>query len=104
MSDAEIDKEFRNMVDSFIDLANKHSDKNNRENVSIALLYAAARFNSFIVAAHAPDQKKYEADREAAFEFFSREYKRMLNENLDDYKKIYDGNLQYAHLMTKRPN
>jgi hypothetical protein len=99
MSDEEIDKQFRNVVDSFIHLANQHIETAPRENVGLALLYAAARFNAFVVAAHAEEAKKFDADRETAFEFFSREYQRMLNENLDDYRKAYDGGGKYGHLM-----
>ena len=101
MSDKDVDKEFRRIVDSFIHLANEHSGNANRENVSMALLYAAARFNAFIVASQAPDLKKFESDREAAFEFFLGEYKKMLKENLDDYRKTYGEGLAYAHLMKK---
>lgn len=98
MSDEDLDKEFRRMADSFIDLANKHSDTAEHEVVSMALLYAAARFNSFVVASHAPDVKKYDSDREKAFEFFLGKYKEMLNENLDDYRRLYDESLKYEHL------
>lgn len=98
MSDEDLDKEFRMMADSFIDLANKHADSAEREIVSMALLYAAARFNSFVVASHAQDLKKYDADREKAFEFFLSKYKEMLNENLDDYRRLYDESLKYEHL------
>jgi len=101
MSDKDVDKEFRSMIDSFIHLANEHSDTTNTENVSMALLYAAARFNSFVVASHAEDLKKFESDREAAFEFFLGEYKKMLKENLDDHQKVYGEGLKYAHLMIK---
>lgn len=101
MSDKDADKEFRSMIDSFIHLANRHGDTAKRENVGMALLYAAARFNSFVVASHAPDLKKFESDRPAAFEFFLGEYKRMLNENLDDYRKTYGEGLPYAHLIKK---
>lgn len=100
MSDEDLDKQFRNVADAFIHLANKQAETVPRENVSMALLYAAARFNSFIVASHAPDEGKYQRDREAAFEFFLREYKRMLKENLDDYAKIYGEN-KYAQFMKK---
>lgn len=99
MSDEDIDKEFRKMADSFIDLANQHANADNREVVSMALLYAAARFNSFVVAAHAPDLKKFDADRRKALEFFLGKYKEMLDENLDDYRKMYDESVKYAHLM-----
>jgi hypothetical protein len=104
MNEADIDQEYRSIINSFIDLANKHCETASRENVSMALLYAASRFNSFVVASHASDIKKYESDRGKAFEFFTREYQKMLNENLDDYKKFFDENMKYAHLINTRPS
>lgn len=86
----EIDREFRAVVDRFIHLANEQLESVPREHVSLALLYAAARFNSFVVSTHAPNKEKFQADRTKAFEFFSSEYHRMLDENLDDYEKVYD--------------
>jgi hypothetical protein len=86
----EIDREFRMVVDRFIALANEQMDSVKREHVSLALLYAAARFNAFIVSTHAPSREKFKADRAAAFKFFTDEYHRMLEENLDDYERIYD--------------
>lgn len=102
MSDEDLDKEFRQMADGFIDLANKHARSDNREIVSMALLYAAARFNAFVVASHAPDLAKYDSDRTKAFEFFLGKYREMLNENLDDYRDMYDESMKYAHLMKKQ--
>lgn len=86
----EIDREFRQVVDRFIHLANEQIETVQREHVSLALLYAAARFNSFIVSTHAPGKEKFRADRPAAFKFFTGEYHRMLEENLDDYERVYD--------------
>lgn len=85
----EIDREFRMVVDRFIKLANEQIESVKREHVSLAMLYAAARFNSFIVASHAPDAEKFRADKQKAFEFFCSEYHRMLTENLDDYERVY---------------
>jgi isopenicillin N synthase-like dioxygenase len=99
MNDEDADKEFRTLVDSFIHLANGHADKTAHENVGMALLYAAARYNAFVVASHAPDLEKFEADRKTAFEFFQNQYKTMLKENLDDHRKFYDADIKYAHLM-----
>lgn len=90
MSDDEIDVEFRRVADAFIDQANKHAETVKREHVGMALLYAAARFNAFVVAAHAPHVEKFNSDRERAVQFFTAEYLRMLQENLDDYRGIYD--------------
>ena len=102
MSDEDLDREFRRMADAFIDLANQQASPDNREIVSMALLYAAARFNSFVVASHAPDLKKYDADRDKACQFFLAKYKDMLNENLDDYRKLYDESMKYEHLVKKQ--
>jgi len=55
------------------------------------LLYAAARFNAFIVAGHAD------------FDYFTGEYRRMLEENLDQYREMF-GQLKYQHLMPDRAN
>lgn len=101
MSEQDIDKEFRRMVDSFIGLANGHGEQMPRENVSMALLYAAARYNSFIVSSHAATVEDYDASREKAYEFFLGQYRRMLAENLDDYRRVYDEDFKYAHLKKK---
>jgi hypothetical protein len=86
---AEIDREFRAVVDKFIALANEEIENVKREHVSMALLYAAARFNSFVVAAHAGSLDKYRADRSTAMKFFKAEYDRMLQENLADYERVF---------------
>ena len=63
MSDADTDREFRRMADAFIDQANTFIDASAKDNVGMALLYAAARFNAFVVASHAPSIHKYVQDR-----------------------------------------
>ena len=90
MNDENIDHEFRRMADAFIDQANTFIDASAKENVGMALLYAASRFNAFVVASHAPSIHKFDQDRDKAIQFFSSEYVRMLEENLDDYKLIYE--------------
>jgi len=101
MSETDPDLEFRKMADAFIDVANKQLKGDNREIVGMAILYAAARFNSFVTAAHAPDLTKFDTDRDKAFDFFVGKYREMLNENLDDYRKLYDESMKYTHLMKK---
>ena len=79
------DQEFWDIADSFIHLANEHVGKASSGKVSSALLYAAARFNAFIVAS--ADDADLENEKELAVDYFSGEYKKMLSENLDDYIK-----------------
>ena len=103
ISDEEVNLQFREIADAFIDLANDQSNRFNKKNVSLALLYAAARFNAFIVAGHADDGAAYDRDRDSAFDYFTGEYQRMLEENLDQYREAF-GQQKYQHLMPDRPN
>ena len=91
MADNQTNKEFYKTADSFIDVANNHCDNQQASQVGSALLYATARFSSFVVASHAKDQESYEAEIENALEFFTSEFKRMLGENLEEYKSVFAG-------------
>ena len=99
LSDEELDEIYRAMVDSFIDRANELADSNSRENVGMALLYAAARYNAYVVSQHADSPDRYEQDVPRAREFFNDQYRRMLDENLEDYKSVYG---KYAHLTRRQ--
>jgi len=98
MSETDIDQEFRKMVDTFISLANEHIDASEKETVSMALLYAAARFNSFVVASHCSSAEHFKADRPKAMDFFAKQYQNMLSENLDDYANTFAEQGKYSHL------
>lgn len=78
------DQEFFEMADAFINLANEYGDKGAIGKVSAALLFAAARYNAFYVAA--VEDISLENERDVAMEYFTRQYQSMLNDNLDDYK------------------
>ena len=89
IGDEDLDKRYREMIDTFIDQANTHAENNSPENVGMALLFAASRFNAFVVSQHAESLPDFEKDIEKARSFFSAQYLEMLDENLDDYKKVY---------------
>lgn len=99
LSDEELDEIYRAMVDSFIDRANELAQSNSAENVGMALLYAASRFNAHVVSQHAENESAYEQEIPRAREFFQGEYQRMLDENLQDYKSIYR---KYANMMRRQ--
>ena len=62
LSDEELDEIYRRMVDSFIDRANELAETNSAENVGMALLYAASRFNAHVVSQHTETPEDYEKD------------------------------------------
>ena len=104
MSEQDIDIQFRAIADSFIDLANQAAKNAHVENVGMAMLYAVSRFNAYVVASHADNLEKYESDVQPAMNFFMEKYQEMLQENFDDYKKVYDSVLKYPHLMKNKPD
>ena len=99
ISDAELDDIFRTTIDAFIDQANLFTDSNSKENVGLALLYAAARFNAYVVSQHAETLDDFESDLPKARAFFQQQYTEMLDENLADYRKQYT---RYSHLVKKQ--
>lgn len=96
IGDEELDAQYRAMIDNFIDQANEFAETGSPENVGMALLFAASRFNAFVVSQHAESLPDYERDLGKARSFFSAQYLEMLDENLDDYKKIYDKYHQFV--------
>ncbi len=101
-------KEFYTMADTFIDVANGHCDNKETNHVGSSMLFATARFSAFVVASQSPDKDAYEAEVETATEFFTKEFKRMLTQNLEDYKTAFKAEAEeqkdeprYEHLKKK---
>ncbi len=90
MTEEERNQIYRGMADSFINVANQHAEQQDPFMVSSAFLYAAARFSAFATAVQAKTMDNYEADREPAIEYFTTELRRMLGENLDDYRRVFE--------------
>ena len=72
------------VVESFISLANEHANNLSPGSVSSALLYAASRFNAFIVASNAED---FAEEKEQSIKYFLSQYEKMLRDNMEDYEK-----------------
>ncbi|CAD7848290.1 MAG: hypothetical protein [Olavius algarvensis Gamma 3 endosymbiont] len=99
INDEDLDEIYRRMVDLFIDRANEFAETNSQENVGLALLYAAARFNAHVVSQHANTLEDYATDIPKARQFFQGQYQEMLEENLEDYKQLYT---RYSNFIKKQ--
>ena len=86
MSDTAKDQEFYDLANSFIELANKQSVDVDKGKVSAAFLYAAARFNTFIVASSAANVEQFMSYKKKAFDYLTGEYAKMLEEHFGDYR------------------
>jgi hypothetical protein len=90
MSDVQRDKQFWDMADSFIQLANTHLNEKKPSRVSASALFAASRFNAFVITAATESKEQLIAEKEAAITYFLDQYEKMLRENLDEHLAHYD--------------
>lgn len=84
------DDTFYDRADSFIQLANRHCNGIGHGKVSASLLFGASRFNSFVVATSCDSGQEMQTQREEAVAYFVGEFRKMLEQNLDDYIENFE--------------
>ncbi len=94
MSNADNDQLFYNRADALIHLANEQLSDMDKNRVSASFLFAAARFQAWLVATNFSDSQSMAQAKDQALSFFHEQFKDMLNENLDDYIKNFQQYLQ----------
>ena len=78
----QLDPAFFTAVNEYLELTNKQSHQHGLKRISLASLYAAARFNSHVfLSSVEPGQAA--GDRTNFLDYMSTMYRRMLNEHLD---------------------
>ena len=81
-----MDDNFYERADAHIHLSNSQiSDKIRPGKVSASFMYSVARFNTWVSACGCHSGKEMAEVKEEAIEYFVAEYKKMLEENMDDY-------------------
>ena len=76
----DVPREFYDLVDRFIDLANDLTHDHNTSRVSAVIMFAAARYNAHCMLALDPNARQ---NREAAVSYFIEQYRSMLEDNID---------------------
>lgn len=87
------------MADAFIDQANTYANETDTAKVNASFLYGAARFSAFITATSMSNQQAYEADIPDAVEYYSTQFRSMLEEHFEQYKSIFQDAPRYEHLV-----
>jgi Protein of unknown function (DUF3144) len=77
------ESDFHEVADEFIHLANEMSEEWAPNLLSAAILYAAARYNAF----HFMETNGDPADQGKAIDFYSDQYRKMLQENLHELRR-----------------
>ena len=82
---AKVDDDFYNRADAIIHLANEQLGDVSRGKVSASCMYATARFNAWVSACGHGSAEDMAAAKGETLEYFVKQYRGMLEENLDDY-------------------
>ena len=90
IGESELDGAFFERADAHIDLSNKHTTDAEIGRVSSSMMYATARFNSWVSACGFNNGTEMAAARSETIEYFVRQYRLMLEDNLDDYIHNFD--------------
>ncbi|MCV6624466.1 MAG: DUF3144 domain-containing protein [Cellvibrionaceae bacterium] len=92
MSDSEqqaIEQGFWDTVEQSLSLANDKGAELDPGVVGEALMYAAARFATFTMAANSESQQDFVTDRSEYFKFLSGRFRDFLDQHFDDYGENY---------------
>lgn len=82
----EVDKKFFERADAHIHLSNDQiSEEVGRGKVSASNMYATARFNAWVSACGWNSAQELTEAKAETVDYFVSEYRKMLEENLDDY-------------------
>ncbi len=84
------DPKFFDRADAVIAVANSQLPDASRGRVSASLMYATARFNAWISALGSGSATEMSAARADTIDYFVGEYRKMLEENLDDHIANFD--------------
>lgn len=82
----QVDDEFYQRADAHIHLSNQQiNEKITRGKVSASNMYATARFNAWISACGCNTGHEMAESRQETLDYFVTEYRKMLEDNLDNY-------------------
>jgi hypothetical protein len=90
------DDKFFERADAYISLANQQVVDSTRGKVSASMMYATSRFNAWVGACNCESAEELAAAREQAIEYFVKQYREMLTENLDQYIQNFDAYMAAA--------
>ncbi len=90
----DIDDKFFDRADAHIYLSNEQVKEIGRGKVSASMMYATARYNAWVSACGFKLAEEMKADREQIIEYFTVEYRKMLEDNLDDYIENFDNYME----------
>ena len=85
------DNEFYQRADEHIKLSNNQIKKNiPLGEIGASMMYSTARFNAWMNAYSCDNVVEMKIKRQETIDYFMEEYRKMLNENLEEYIENFD--------------
>ena len=86
----DIDEKFYERADAHINLSNEQLKETGLIKVNDSMMYAVVRFNAWVSANGFDSAQEMTDARDEIIEYFSGQYKSMLEENVDNYIANFD--------------
>ncbi len=91
----EVDNAFYERADAHIHLSNSQiTEEIGKGKVSASNMYATARFNAWVSACGWNSGQEMAEAKQETLEYFVSEFRKMLEENLDDYIENFESYMQ----------
>ena len=87
---SEVDEDFYDRADDHINLSNSQLKSSTHGKVSTSMMYRVARFNAWVSAIGWKNSEEMAEAKTETLDYFVTEYKKMLEENLDEYILKFD--------------
>ena len=84
------DDQFYDRADAHIHLSNDQINDIGQGKVSASMMYATARFNAWISACGPESGEELAKSKDEIIDYFADEFRKMLDENLDDYIQNFE--------------
>lgn len=84
------DEQFWQLVDAFINLANDKAQTLDRNTIGPAILFAATRFNAYMLAVSTGNQEAFAQQKDAAIQYYKEQHEKMLNDNFGDFETNFE--------------
>ncbi len=85
---------FFNRADEHINLSNQQLIHTTKGKTSASMMYSIARFNSWVSACGFENSNEMKKSKQKTIDYFVTEYRKMLEENLNDYIENFDKYMQ----------
>ncbi|MTW00622.1 DUF3144 domain-containing protein [Duganella ginsengisoli] len=84
------DEQFMQLVDTFITTANEKAQNMDRNVIGPAMMFAATRFNAYMLAMSTRNVEEFKQQSEPARKYYLEQHEKMMADNFKDFETNFD--------------